>query len=204
MESTLDRIIGVKPPEGMLRASKKRLDEMFKKRFSAEVAAREQLEKVTKAFYQPYHEQAKMDKEVQRSIKALSKLAGRRQKLVVPETAPVKRVVSLGPLGMTLPPPYTWTWTWSATNGSPRTPAVTADKNSGRMSFFLDGGDGGSASAAVALGIYLRPPIQDLGILQVKASPAFSYIWWTFNTFASSHSDGWIGIYVGEYTLNGT
>lgn len=41
------------------------------------------------------------------------------------------------------------------------------------------------------------------GIVHLWANPAISYDWWTICAFASAHSDGWIGLYVGEYTLAG-
>jgi hypothetical protein len=148
-----------------------------------------------------------MNKETAKAMKSLSQLSADRakQKLIIPESPKVERRLSLGSLGMTLTPPYTWPWTWSGTSGSPSPPLVHADQKSGRMSFNLFIVDnGGAASAAAAVGIYFRPFIQDIGILQITANPAFSYNWWTYNTFDSSHSDGWIGTFIGEYTPNGT
>jgi hypothetical protein len=65
-----------------------------------------------------------------------------------------------------------------------------------------DGGGGGAGAAAV--GIYFRPPVPGVGILTVSAAPSFGYTWWTLNQFDSSHSDAWIGLYVGAYDLGGT
>jgi hypothetical protein len=34
--------------------------------------------------------------------------------------------------------------------------------------------------------------------------PPLTTLWWTYNVFDSSHSDAWIGLYVGAYDLNST
>lgn len=117
---------------------------------------------------------------------------------VMPERA---RIFS-GSIGATRVPPYNYQWTWNATNGGPAV-SVGASANTGAMNYNLwTNSRRSSASAAAAVGIYFRPAFET-GILRIWANPALSYNWWTSCAFASAHSDGWIGLNVGRYTLAG-
>jgi hypothetical protein len=110
-----------------------------------------------------------------------------------------------GSIAATRTPPYDWPWTWSATNGDADSSSVGSNNSSGAISAFEDNGDGGgAASGAAAVGIYFRPPLPGVGVLDVTANPVFNYSWWTYNVLDSSHSDGWVGLYVGAYALDGT
>jgi hypothetical protein len=127
-------------------------------------------------------------------------LAGRKLK------APVVRSESernaLSSILVTRIPPYDWPWTWQWQAGGAAV-SVAANRNAGNMSYSLwNNSRDASASAAAALGIYFRPSVSN-GILRLSSNPAFNSFWWTICTLASAHSDGWIGLYVGRYTIAG-
>jgi hypothetical protein len=127
------------------------------------------------------------------------------QKLSMPTgQTGVRERLATGSIAVTRVPPYDWPWTWNSTNGG-GTANVSADQNAGALSCFEhhDDDGGGSASAA-AVGIFFRPPFPGVGILNISATPAYNFRWWTYNAFDSSHSDAWIGLYVGAYDLGGT
>jgi hypothetical protein len=129
-------------------------------------------------------------------------LAG--QKLPVP-AAPMKvrERLTTGSISITRVPPYDWPWTWNATNGDAQA-VVQTDQFDGYMSCGEgNGGNGGAGAGAAALGVYFQPPFPGVAILNISASPAFNFIWGTYDAFASSHSDAWIGLYVGAYDLSG-
>lgn len=127
-----------------------------------------------------------------------------RQPLDMPSVDPgVSDRLTTGSIAITRVPPYDWPWTWSATNGSATAP-VAADQSAGTLSCFEWSNNGGASAGAAAVGIYFRPPFPGVGIVSIDATPAFNYLWWTYNAFDSSHSDAWIGLYVGAYDSGGT
>lgn len=127
-------------------------------------------------------------------------LAG--QKLKAPTGGGDVERQALSSILVTRVPPYDYPWTWQWQSGGASV-SVGANRNTGAMSFALwNNGRNASAAAAAALGIYFRPSVSN-GILRLSSTPRFSYLWWTICAFASAHSDGWIGLYVGRYTLAG-
>jgi hypothetical protein len=126
----------------------------------------------------------------------------RKQKLAPPDVAgPAERIFT-GSIGATVVPTYNYQWTWSAQDGGASV-GVNANRNNGAIGFDLwNAGQSASASAATAVGFFFRPMVTN-GILRISSNPAFNYSWWTSCWLASAHSDGWLGFYVGRYTLAG-
>jgi hypothetical protein len=134
-------------------------------------------------------------------LRTLDSGAG-KQRVTVPKPARDLPRIAMGSIVVTRVPPYDypWSWQWQAGGASV---GSSANRSSGGMSFSLwNNSRDASASAAAALGVYFRPSVAN-GILRLSSSPAFNYLWWTYCAFASAHSDGWIGLYVGRYTLGG-
>jgi hypothetical protein len=125
------------------------------------------------------------------------------RELASPETVQQTQRIFLGSIGATVGVPFNYQWTWSAGTGSPSL-SVSANRTTGLMSFGLAANfsNGSSGGAAAALGIYFRPMVAN-GILRLSANPAFTNSWLTACAFCSAHSDGWIGLYVGQYNLSG-
>ena len=106
-----------------------------------------------------------------------------------------------GSVGVTRVPPYDYRWTWNAQDGG-ATANVAANNANGQESFYLyNNGRDAHAWGAVGLGIYFRPMYN--GYIHLWANPSFNYSWGTYSVFQSSHSDGWLGLYVGQYNLSG-
>jgi hypothetical protein len=112
--------------------------------------------------------------------------------------------VFAGSIGATIVPPYNYQWTWSATSAGATIQALSADASKGAVLFTkqASGDDESSASARGAVGIFFRPVVTN-GILRISSNPSFSYNWDTFCWHSSTHSDGFVGLYVGRYTLAG-
>jgi len=201
-ESAYERLIG-KAPE---RSHMGHVEEEFQRQFTGQETRRARREGVAGRLCQSFVESARDVSEA--DFRALKELASSNAntRLDSPAVAPFKpKMLYTGSIAATRTPPYDWPWTWSATNGDANGSSVRSNNNTGKMSAFENNGDGGgAASGAVAVGIYFRPPFQGLGFLNVSASPVFNYLWWTYNAFDSSHSDGWLGMYVGAYALDGT
>ena len=203
----VDWLRGETPPKKMVEASRRKLTSIFEQEFRKSTERRKSMQKIQKGLYSPFLEPLKQNKSHQDLVKQMARqnVARTREKLKPPVSAPAESRVFVHSIGLTKTAPYDWPWTWSATNGSPDAPSVNADQNAGNLSFLVDSGDGGgSAAAATAVGFYFRPAIENVGIMQVTSNPSLQWSWWTYNVFDSSHSDGWIGIYVGSYDLNGT
>jgi hypothetical protein len=118
-----------------------------------------------------------------------------------PERTKIHARARLGSVSVTFVPPF-WPWQWDSTTGS-ATAGVAADGNAGTMSFDAYTGDNGkTASTAVALGYYFQP-LADNGIMDVFANPALNYDMETWTVLDGAHAGGFIGLYVGQYTLAG-
>jgi hypothetical protein len=138
------------------------------------------------------------------TLSRLSKLDSRQGGLTLdpPALEKVETRISTGSISATVAPPYNYQWTWNAQTGGPSL-GVNANRNSGHMDFNIwNNSRSASGSAAAAVGIYFRPMVTN-GILRISSNPSFNYNWWTICTLASAHSDGWLGLYVGRYTLDG-
>jgi hypothetical protein len=141
------------------------------------------------------------DQQAFQGVQGLSRLSQTaRKKLTAPQVKDSQHIF-VG--GTRVAAPFNYQWTWNATSGNP-TVSVSADSNSGTMYFLTntDNHNSSSASAAAAVGIFFSPPIEQ-GNLRISSNPSFSSSWWLFSFFNSSHSDGWIGWYVGRYDLAG-
>jgi len=113
----------------------------------------------------------------------------------------VRERARLGSLAVTLAPPF-WAWQWDAETGS-ASGTESVDGNAGTMSYDAWTGDNGkAASSRVALGGYFQP-FADNGIMDISANPAISYDAETWTVLDSAHAGGFVGLYVGEYTLQG-
>jgi hypothetical protein len=110
---------------------------------------------------------------------------------------------SLGSIFHTATQPYPYDWTWNAKQGSPSV-GVTASRAAGTASFslFSDLNQVSSASCAAAVGIYFRPVVAN-GILRVNSNPSLAWDAAALSVFNVAHSDGWVGLNIGRYTLAG-
>lgn len=203
--SAYARLVGAPPSDELHRASLEKLAAKLNAHFHEAEARRAPREDVMRALRQPLIEQAKQNKGHEANVKALRDLADRlkQQRLEHPRGQTTDQRIFTKSIAATRTPPFDWPWTWNATSGAGAA-AVAADNNAGTMSSYEYHNNGGSGWGAAALGIYFRPPVQGIGLLNITANPAFSYLWWSYNVFDSSHSDGWLGLYVGAYNPDGT
>lgn len=127
-----------------------------------------------------------------------------RRKTVPPKARRARPRVFTGSIGATLAPPYNWSWTWNAGTGGPDINAASADNQNGtwNVSDWASFSDSSNASARAAVGVFFRPPT-DTGILRVWANPALNYDWGDWCTLDGAGSDGWVGLYIGEYDADG-
>jgi hypothetical protein len=127
-----------------------------------------------------------------------------RRKTVVPQARKARAGLFPRAIGATLTPPYNWSWTWEAGNGGPEINTASADSANGTWSVsnWTSFDNSSNASSRAAVGIFFRPPTEN-GILQVWSSPALNYDWGDWCVFDGAGSDGWLGLYVGEYAVDG-
>ncbi|HUH84415.1 MAG TPA: hypothetical protein VLX85_07380 [Stellaceae bacterium] len=146
---------------------------------------------------------AKEDHTLASAVKDARRLSSvrSRQRQHAPRRAKVRERARLGSLAVTLAPPF-WAWQWDAETGS-ASGTESVDGNAGTMSYDAWTGDNGkAASSRVALGGYFQP-FADNGIMDISANPAISYDAETWTVLDSAHAGGFVGLYVGEYTLQG-
>lgn len=205
---TIEGVLGGKIPSARVAAAgmadlERELDRTFKQLR----AERERNERLLQTIHAPFLEQLDGNDRVASGVAALKAEDARRAKLKI-EAPPVDKIdprIFSGSIGFTYAPPYHYPWTWTAYSGNASDHTATANQNAGTMGFGLhtsNGGDSATSAGRAALGSYFRP-ITANGILRIFAPPSFSYNWWTACAFSSAHSDGFIGLYVGRYTLSG-
>jgi hypothetical protein len=205
---TLESVFGGKLPAARAVAAgmadlERDLDREFKER----QAERERRESLLEPLHMPILEQLNDNQGVAAAVRQLKADDARRTKVKVdaPAVDKIEPRIFSGSIGFTYAPPYNYPWTWTAFSGSASDHSATANQNTGSMGFGLhtsNGGDSATSAGRAALGSYFRP-ITANGILRISATPSFAYNWWTACAFASAHSDGFIGLYVGRYTLSG-
>jgi len=199
-----ERLIGKKPSDAVLAGSKKRLDAMFKERFENLRRQREERRRIEAASFGAVRDLVKEDPKLAAAVKEGKKQSAARAKAHAkpPHRTEVAGRQRLGSVALTLVPPF-WPWQWSAQTGQDATGTTSVDGNAGTMWFDAYTGDNGkTAATAVALGGYFQP-LADNGVLYVYANPSVSYDEETWTVFDSAHAGNFIGLYVGEYTLDG-
>jgi hypothetical protein len=129
---------------------------------------------------------------------------GARRTTTPPRARRARPRLFTGSIGATLTPPYDWSWTWEAGNGSPEMNSASADSQNGTwgVSDWASFNDSSNASARAAVGVFFRPPTE-IGILRIWASPALNYDWGDWCVLDGAGSDGWVGLYIGEYDVGG-
>jgi hypothetical protein len=164
----------------------------FQKNFLESETRRARREAAVAQVRQQLAQQDKIKTEVERAVPTIRQMAQvlANQKPNMPTiNVKVQERLTTGSIGITRVPPYDWPWTWNSINGD-AVADENADQNAGTMSCFENNGNSGGGSAgAAAVGFYFRPPLPGVGIITVDATPAFNYLWWTYNVFDSSHSD---------------
>ena len=199
-----ERLIGRKPSDAVLAESKKRLDAMFKKRFEDLQAERKAQRRIEAASYGAMRDLAQGSPKFTAAVEEAKKQAAERSRThgQPPQRTKVEGRQHLGTVSVTLVPPF-WPWQWNTQTGQDASGTTNVDPNAGTMSFDANTGDNGkTAATAVALGGYFQP-LADNGLLNIFANPSVSYDEETWTVFDSAHAGNFIGIYVGEYTLQG-
>jgi hypothetical protein len=200
-----ERLIGRKPSDAVVAASKKRLEDMFKKKFDDLREQRKAQRLVEAASFGSLRDMAKSDPKLAEAVKEakMQHAARSKHKAKPPTRAKVAGRQHLGSVQVTFVPPFTWGWQWNAQTGEDASASVNVDANAGEMDFFCDtGSNGKTAAAAVAVGGFFQP-MADNGLMEVFANPSISYDANTWTVFDSAHAGNFIGLYVGQYTLDG-
>lgn len=118
------------------------------------------------------------------------------------ELFPDKQRIFTASIGATVTPPFNYQWTWAASSGTVDFLKKSADNKTGKMHFEVVSDNECTCGVRTAVGIYFRPMTSN-GILKVSANPAINFSWGDLCVCDSSHSDGFIGLYVGRYNLSG-
>jgi hypothetical protein len=200
----IEAIVGGKiaPERDALRGLRK-LEAELNRDFKARIALEQRVAKA----HQPLQDALadELGGRAAATAKRLAALQAQRMKQRVARPPLVREQARIftGSIGATVVPPYNYQWTWSAQNGGARN-FVSAGRQNGQIAVDNDTNmnNGSSASCRAAVGIYFRPVVTN-GILRVSANPAFTFDWFTLCTLASAHSDAFIGLYIGRYTLAG-
>ena len=183
-----------------MRDLERELEQQFRERLAAQRELRRALSSAQAAFIDAVGKDRRFAQSV-RSLKALDARTRARRLGRPPLTKETPRS-SLGSILVTRVPPLDYQWTWGTQSGG-GTATRSANAGTGQMSVYsTNAGNDASASTRAALGIFFRPTVSN-GILRLSSNPSFNYRWWTYCSLASAHSDGYLGLYVGRYTVAG-
>lgn len=179
------------------------------KEFAAEFKKQEVLRAkhaaAMKKAHAPLLEAARKDKRTALGVGELRKLGETvsRQKMPAPKVVPHSpRIVA--DLGATVVAPYDFNALLFSSTGSPLN-ASFANRITGQITSSIGANfnSPSTASDAAAVGIFFHPPTDCPGTLRIASSVAFTFDWNTSSVFASAHSDGWIGLLVERFNLDG-
>ncbi len=155
------------------------LGEMLTKQFHDKQKSRDETAGIMKKIQSPLVSLVNKDKNAASGMKEMHEMLARRkiEKLMPTKVAKEERRIglSLCEIYDNVVPPFDYQWTWSAVGGPGYPSTYTyANKESAEMGFRLDTDTSrdlrSSATAAVAIGIYFRPAIQE-GTFQFWSSP---------------------------------
>lgn len=178
------------------------LDELVTARFAAKQEFRAQRQRIFGPMYEKLAGQLGADLEA--AARELRQVAEPIQQLRAPTYEDGRAVerVRTGSIDIFRVAPFDYAWTGRATDGDCAV-EVNAEKDGTLLSYESTGAWGGSGSGTAAVGVYFKPTLGDLGLLAIAATPLYSYQWRCATAFGSCSSDAWIGLYVGEYELDG-
>jgi hypothetical protein len=184
---------------------------MFKQRFEQREALLKEQRSLNEASFNVMRRLAKEDPTLADAVRDARKLsaAHAERHLDPPKRTKVQARARLGSVSVTFVPPF-WPWHWKAATGSASAEVQVNPGGlpspvggAGTISFDCWTGDSGkTAAAAGALGYYFQP-LADNGIMYLFANPPVVYDQRTWTVFDSGHAGGFIGLYVGQYTLGG-
>jgi hypothetical protein len=173
--------------------------------FRRQQQLRAEYDALTRKLYQPmlgaYAEDPGLARQM-RSVQALN-AAGFRRRLA-PPPIPAHEPQIVADLGATVVPPYDFQEVLFTSTGSPPN-ASSANKATGAITSSVGWNNPGpsSASITVGVGIFFSPPTTCPGTLRIASSVGYTWDYTCYSAFAGAHSDGWIGIGVDRFTLNG-
>lgn len=205
---SFERLIGPKPSPKFLKQSQARLDAMWKSRAAQQNARDKRQRDLSNASFEVIRRLAGEDPKLAASAKRIraEAAAHAKKKLTLPDRPPrVPSRIRLGSISATFVPPFWGTWFSDGKQGDGWLGGgINVNGSSGNISLNVAAGDGGGGSAweAAALGGYFQPPAAN-GILDIFADPSMGYDFQTWYFLASANAGGFIGLYVGEYTLRG-
>jgi hypothetical protein len=202
---THESVTGKPAPAAQALKGMQRIEAEQQRRFDVRKESQDQSTRAIQPFREAFGERVGGE-QIGSAVKAFTELEKSQAGGKVgdpPSVSKERERIFHGSIGITRVPPYNYQWTWNAKDNNTATSNVAATANNGRESFVLyNNGVSAHAWGATAVGIYYRPLVTN-GIAHLFANPAFSYAWFTYSVFDSSHSDGWLGLYVGQYTLAG-
>ena len=191
-------------PEEIVLAGMKDLENHLNETFKRAQEQHELAARHTKVLQQSFLAPMDKDEKHIEAVKALKEISIRHSevKAKAPEFTIDKQRIFTGSIGATVAPPYNYQWTWHTSSGTVDVLNTGATAGNGHMNLDIDSNNQCSCSARTAVGIFFRPMTSD-GILRVSANPAINFNWFDICAFDSTHSDGFIGLYVGRYNLSG-
>lgn len=201
---THETLVGKAAPAAQVLKGMSAAEEEQQSRFDVAKKSQDEQSKAMQPFRDAFGERVGGDS-IAQAVKGLQRVEkGRavRRPLAPPSVLKEDPRIFHGSVGLTRVPPYNYQWTWNAKDNNSATANLAATANNGNQSFLLYNN---SVSAHVwgstAVGIFYRPVAN--GIAHLFANPSFSYNWFTYSVLDSSHSDGWLGLYVGQYNFSG-
>jgi hypothetical protein len=188
--------------EEQLVKSRDRLSAMIRRRFEQQESSRLRQQAVQDLSLSALRRLVKSDKEVEKAVKQAKTAFGKEAKSGSGHTRQTHlRPRPLNEMATILAPPNLFPWQTSQTTGSDAGVQITVDPSSGQISLVASAG-GTTAYAAGALGGYFQPQAaNDVAFISSFPSVNYDLQTWTFLDWA--YANGFVGLYVGEYTLDG-
>jgi len=196
---------GLAPSQAVARRAKARKQKELSADFGRQEALRAKHAGIMDRVNAPMLRARGGNAETVRAVASLESLARemRRRPSVRPAVV-VQKPRIVADLGATVVPPYDFQETLVSSTGAPFN-GSSANKATGQITSFIDADSANASSETLtaAVGIFFHPPTDCSGTLSISTTLSFTFNWATYCSFASAHSDGWVGLSVEQFDLAG-
>jgi hypothetical protein len=174
-------------------------------RFRNRASFRAESAELYKRIQAPIYELVGKDKRVVAGLRDFNKMNSRvRSRTIYPPPSHLPKIaprITSGSILSIFSKPYDYQWVWTGRTGSGSATAGAIQAN-GTFRVDAAGNRGGSASASAGVGKYFRP-ISDNAFVRFSPYVEYNYFWYDNSTYVTAHNDGYVGVFVQSFDLNG-
>jgi len=181
------------------------LEYSLTKRFNDRVTHQTEAADDLKKMQAPIYDLIANNKLVAEGLQGFQKMNARLgERRITPPPSPASKIaprIMPGSILSVLSTPYDYQWTSGAQRRSGFA-GENAQKTEGTALVYATGNSDGSASASAGIGKYFRP-ISENAFVRFTPLVKYNYFWYDRSTYLTAHNDGYVGVFIQSFDLNG-